>query len=140
MQRAGVMRDTSVRSRPIGITILAGAAAVALVLAGVHFLQALGLLPYFIGPIAVRSFDIWYSLMWLLMIWVWAWVVRALWAVDPQAWLFLVIVSGFNLMIDFTTMLFTTPRTTDLAVSFVVNALIFAYALMPGTKRAFDVG
>jgi hypothetical protein len=140
MQRAGVMRDTSIRSRPIGVMILAGAAGVALVLAGVHFLQALGLLPYFIGPIAVRSFDIWYSLMWLLMIWVWAWVVRALWAVDPQAWLFLIIVSGFNLMIDFTTMLFTTPRTTDLAVSFVVNGLIFAYALMPGTKRAFDVG
>jgi len=139
MQRAGVMRDTSIQSRPVGVTILAGAAALALALAVVHFLQALGLLPYFIGSLAVRSFDIWYALTWLLMIWVWSWVVRALWVVDPQAWLFLIIVSGFNLMIDFTTLLFSAPATNDVAASFVLNGLIFAYALLPGTKRAFDV-
>jgi hypothetical protein len=127
------------RSRPIGVTILAALASVALILAVVHLLQALAIIPYFIGPIAVRDFNLWYVLMWGLMIWVWAWVVRALLVVDPSAWLFLLIVSGFNLMFDFLTMISAPTTSTDLSVSFVINLVVFGYTLMPGTKRSFGV-
>lgn len=127
------------RSRPIGVTVLAALASVALILAIVHLLQALAIIPYFIGPIAVRDFNLWYVLMWGLMIWVWAWVVRALLVVDPSAWLFLLIVSGFNLMFDFLTMISAPTTSTDLSISFVINLVVFGYTLMPSTKRSFGV-
>jgi hypothetical protein len=126
-------------SRPIGVTFLAALASVALLLAIVHLLQALAILPYFIGPIAIRDFNLWYVLMWGLMIWVWLWVVRALLVLDPSAWLFLLIVSGFNLMFDFLTMISAPTTSTDLSVSFVLNLVIFGYTMLPGTKRAFGV-
>ena len=126
-------------SRPIGVTFLAALASVALLLAIIHLLQALAILPYFIGPIAIRDFNLWYVLMWGLMIWVWLWVVRALLVMDPSAWLFLLIVSGFNLMFDFLTMISSQTTNTDLSVSFILNLVIFGYTMLPGTKRAFGV-
>ena len=73
------------------------------------------------------------------MIWVWLWVVEALWTVRPEAWLFLLIVSGFNLMFDFITMAFSSTTTTDLTASFILSGIIFGYALLPSTKRGFNV-
>ena len=125
--------------RPLGVTILAVLAGVALLLAIVHLLQALGILPYFVGPVAFHDFSLWYVLLWGLMIWVWLWVVEALWTVRPEAWLFLLIVSGFNLMFDFITMAFSSTTTTDLTASFILSGIIFGYALLPSTKRGFNV-
>jgi hypothetical protein len=126
-------------NRPLGVTILAALASVALVLSIVHLLQALRILPYFIGPISIRDFNLWYVLLWGLMIWVWLWVVRALLVMDPSAWLFLLIVSGFNLMFDFFTMISTPTTNTDLTISFLLNLVIFGYAMVPSTKRSFGI-
>ena len=126
-------------NRPLGVTILAALASVALVLSIVHLLQAIGIVPYLIGPISIRDFNVWYVLLWGLMVWVWLWVVRALLAVDPSAWLFLLIVSGFNLMFDFFTMISTPTTNTDLTISFLLNLVIFGYAMVPSTKRSFGI-
>jgi len=126
-------------NRPLGVTILAALASVALVLSIVHLLQALKILPYVIGPIAIRDFNLWYVLLWGLMIWVWLWVVRALLVMDPSAWLFLLIVSGFNLMFDFFTMISTPTTNTDLTISFLLNLVIFGYTMVPSTKRSFGI-
>ena len=128
------------QNRPIGVTILAVLAGVALLLAIVHFLQALGLVPYFVGPIGFRDFSLWYVLMWGLMIWVWLWVIQALWTMNPEAWLFMLIISGFNLIFDFITLI-TTPTVTanDLGASFILNLIIFGYLILPGTKRSFNL-
>ena len=126
-------------NRPLGLTILAALASVALVLSIVHLLQAIGILPYFIGPISIRDFNLWYVLLWGLMIWVWLWVVRALLVMDPSAWLFLLIVSGFNLMFDFFTMISTPTTNTDLTISFLLNLVIFGYTMVPSTKRSFGI-
>ena len=124
--------------RPLGATILAVLAGVALLLAIVHLLQALGILPYFVGPVAFHDFSLWYVLLWGLMIWVWLGVIEALWTARPEAWLFLLIVSGFNLMFDFITMAFSSTTTTDLTASFILSGIIFGYALLPSTKRGFN--
>ena len=126
-------------NRPLGVTILAALASVALVLSIVHLLQAIGILPYFIGQISIRDFNLWYVLLWGLMVWVWLWVVRALLVMDPSAWLFVLIVSGFNLTFDFFTMISTPTTTTDLTISFLLNLVIFGYAMVPSTKRAFGI-
>ena len=126
-------------TRPFAITLLGALAFVALGLSVLHFLQALGIIPYFIGAISFRDFSLWYALMWALMIWVWWWVGRAILMQDPSAWLFLLLVSGFNLIFVFVTVIFSPSATTDLSVSFLLNLAIFGYTLLPSTKRTFGV-
>lgn len=125
------------KQRPIGVTILAILAGIAAVLAAIHALQFLGILPFFIGPVSVRTFNFWYFLMWALMVWVWVWLVQMLWNVEPQGWLFLVVIATFNLILDFTAMLFGEAQFQDVTVSLLVNGIILIYAMLPGTRRAF---
>ena len=124
------------KGRPIGVTILAIAAGILAFLAAIHTLQALGILPYFIGPFAVRGFNLWNAFMWGLMVWVYAWLVQMLWRVDPSAWLFLAVISVFNLCINFI-ILVTGGGWYDVNVSVILNAIILIYIMLPGVKKAF---
>jgi hypothetical protein len=125
--------------RPFPVTLLAILAGVAAFFAAIHALQGLGILPYFIGPVKMHSFNFWNFMMWGLMVWVWVWLVRMLWNVDQQAWLFLAVITTFNLIFDFMTMLSSTSTFSDVSISFLLNAIILLYCMLPGTKRAFGV-
>lgn len=127
------------KQRPIVVTILAVLAGIVGVLSAIHALQGLGILPFFIGSFKVRNFDLWYALMWGLMAWVYFWLTQMLWRVDRSAWLFMAVITVFNLILDFTTMLTSSATFSDVSVHFILNALILIYVLLPGTKRAFDV-
>jgi hypothetical protein len=124
------------KKRPFGVTILAILAGIAAVLAGIHALQSLGILPYAIGPVKVHAFNFWNFLMWGIMVWIWVWLVRMLWNVDPQAWLFLAVITVFNLILDFVAMI-GSAAWTDVSISFLLNVIILIYVMLPGTKRAF---
>ena len=124
------------KKRPFGVTLLAILAGIAAVLAGIHALQALGILPYAIGPVKVHAFSLWNAFMWGLMVWVYVWLIQMLWKVDPQAWLFLAVITVFNLIIDFM-MMIGSAAWSDVSLSFIVNAIILIYVMLPGTKRAF---
>ncbi len=126
------------KKRPFGVTLLAILAGLLAVLSGVHALQALGLFPYMLGPFTVHAFNFWSFLMWALMVWVYVWVVKMLWSVDKQAWLFLAVITVFNLILDFTVML-GAAEWSDVSLSFLINAFILIYIMLPGVKRAFDV-
>jgi len=126
------------KKRPFGVTVLAVLAAIAAVLAGIHALQALGIFPYLLGPFSVHAFSFWSFMMWALMVWVWVWVFQMLWTMDKQAWLFLSVITVFNLILDFTVML-GSASWSDVSLSFIVNALILIYVMLPGVKQAFDV-
>ena len=125
------------KSRPFGVTVLAILAGIVAVLAGVHALQAIGLFPYMIGPFSVHAFSFWSFLMWALLVWVYVWLVQMLWRVDKQAWLFLAVITVFNLILDFTVML-GAGEWSDVSLSFILNAIILIYVMLPGVKRAFD--
>ena len=124
------------KERPIGVTILAILAGIAAVLAAIHALQFLGIFPFFIGHVAVRTFNFFYSLMYGLLVWVYIWLVQMLWRVRPEAWLFLVFITIFELMLDFISMLGASTW-QDVSVSFLINAIILIYCMLPGVKRAF---
>ncbi len=126
------------KSRPFGVTVLAILAGIAAVLAAVHALQSLGIFPFMIGPFSVHAFSFWSFLMWALMVWVYVWLVQMLWRVDKQAWLFLAVITVFNLILDFTVML-GAGAWSDVSLSFILNAIILIYVMLPGVKRAFDV-
>jgi hypothetical protein len=130
------MNHQIVKQRPVGVTILAILAGVVAVLAAIHTLQFLGILPFFIGPVAFRTFNFFYALMWALLVWVYVWLVQMLWRVDRNAWIFLVLITGFNLILDFVAML--GGRTwQDVSVSFFLNGIILIYCLLPSVREAF---
>ena len=122
--------------RPIGVTILAILAGAMAVLAGVRTLQFLGIIPFFFGSIAFRNFNLWAALMWGLLTWVYVWLTKMLWEVDGSAWLFLAVITVFNLILDFL-VLIGGGAWGDIAVSTIINALILIYVMLPGTRAAF---
>lgn len=131
------MSATPAKHRPFGATLLAILAGLAAFMAAVHLLQSLGILPYFIGEQTVRSFNLWNALMWGLMLWVWVWVAQMLWRVDPQAWLFLAVITVFNLVLDFVLLLGSSTQWSDVSISFLINAVILIYIMLPGVRQAF---
>ena len=133
------MREVSqVKVRPIGATILAILAGVAAVLAAIHALQFLGIIPFFFtaNGIAVKYVSFWDALMYGLLVWVYIWLTMALWRVERQAWLFLVMVTLFYLILD-TIMLIGVTSWSDVGVSVVLNGLILLYCMLPGVRSAF---
>ena len=127
------------RQRPIPVTILAIVAGIAGVVAVIFALQGLGILPYFIGPLKVRNFELWYGLLWGMMAWVYFWLAQMLWRVDRAAWLFMAAITIFNLVLNFASMLTSDTTFSDVSVSFIFNALVLIYVMLPGTKRAFEI-
>jgi hypothetical protein len=111
------------------------------VLAAVHVLQALTILPLFALGVTLPQANWWSAFMWALMVWVWVWLFRMLWAVEPQAWMFLAVISVFNLILDTTAIIFGGYGTTfsDYSLSFLVNGAILLYVMLPSTKAAFGI-
>ncbi len=131
------MTATTPKHRPFGVTLLAILAGIAAVLAAVHLLQALAILPYFIGEHTVRGFNLWNAIMWGIMLWIWIWVVQMLWRVDPQAWLFLAVITTFELILNFTLLIGSSTTWSDISLSFLVNAVILIYLMLPNVRHAF---
>ena len=130
------------KARPFPVTVLAILAAIAAVFAAVHVLQALTILPLFaLGGVRLPNANWWSALMWALMVWVWVWLFQMLWKVQPQAWLFLAVISVFNLILDTMAIIFGGYGTTfsDYSLSFLVNGAILLYVMLPSTKAAFGV-
>jgi hypothetical protein len=123
--------------RPIGITIIAILALVAAIIAAFHTLQYLHLMPFFLGPVTFWGFDIWGALLWGLTTFVWLWVAVQLWNVNPQGWMFLILISGFNLILAIVSLIGGTSF-SDLLPAILVNAIVLIYCLTPGIKTAFS--
>ncbi|MCS6845734.1 MAG: hypothetical protein NZ528_15650 [Caldilineales bacterium] len=124
------------RHRPFGITVLAILVLLSFIIAILGLLQALAILPPLLNP-GPRSFNLWAAIIWALMAWVYFWLFQMLWRVDPQGWLFLAVVSVFNLAINFAILLTGGGTFSELAISFILNALILAYIMLPGVRKAF---
>jgi hypothetical protein len=107
-------------------------------MSGIHALQSLGILPFVLGPFTVHAFSFWSFLMWGLLVWVYVWLVQMLWNMDKSAWLFLAVITVFNLVLDFTLML-GQGAWSDVSVHFLLNAIILIYVMLPGVKQAFEV-
>jgi len=126
------------KHRPIGVTILAVVAGFMAVWALLLTLRWLGLVPWFGPGPAIRVFSLWYALLYGLLAWVYIWLTKMLWEVDPAAWLFLAVITVFNLVLNFITLIINEFGNTDtLVVSIVINALVLIYIMLPGVKEAF---
>jgi hypothetical protein len=124
------------RSRPFGITILAIVAAIAGVIAAYHTLQYLHILPFYLGSVAFYGFDLWGALLWFVATVLYAWVVTMLWRVEPAGWLYLVLISAFNLIMVVLSVIGSSTISAYLP-AIVINGAVLLYCLLPSTKRAF---
>ena len=122
--------------RPIGVTILTIVAVALAFLNVIVMLRFLGFLP-FLGPINVRIFNLWYALLYGLLAYIWVWLAQMLLQVDRQAWLFMAVITVFNLCVDFV-LLATEGSWYDVKFSVIVNALILIYIMLPGVRRVFE--
>jgi hypothetical protein len=132
-----IERKQLMRERPFGVTILAILAGVAAILAAIHALQFLGIIPFFIGgTVPVRYVSIFSALMYGILVWIYIWLMQMLWRVEPQAWMFLVFITVFELILDFIALI---GKSTwqDVSVSFIVCLVILLYLMLPGVRRAF---
>jgi hypothetical protein len=125
------------RDRPVGVTVLAVLAGIAFILNAFVTLLFLGALPValfggagFFGQALVGA------LLWGLLTLIWAWAAVGLWNLDPSAWLFVVVLTTFNLILAGVSVLGATTWRAVLP-SIVINAAILIYSLSPGVKEAF---
>ena len=124
------------RSRPFGVTLLAILAGIGALAALIHTLQMLHLWPINFGPVRFFTFDLIGALLWALMFFIWIWVARGLWNLDPQAWLFVVVLGSLNLILAIVSILGASSWQAMLP-SIIINALILIYAMTGGVKDAF---
>jgi len=122
--------------RPIGITILAILAAIATIFSAIHTLQYLHLLPFFLGPMTFFTFDLWGALLWGVMTLIYLWVLRMLWNVDPQGWMFLVVLSALEIILALLSAIGGSTLAEEIP-AIVIAGLILIYCLTPGVKGAF---
>jgi hypothetical protein len=121
--------------RPIGVTILTFVAVLLAFINSIAMLRFLGFLPS-LGVLDIRIFSIWYALLYGLLAYVWAWVAYMLWQVDREAWIFLAIITIFNLCLSFV-VLVTGGSWYDVNFTVIVNTLVLIYIMLPGVRGAF---
>ena len=93
----------------------------------------------FLGPFdfSTRVFNLWGALMYGLLAWVYFWLVSMLWKVDPSAWLFLAVITVFNLIFDFLAMVGNNYQSMNFTM--LLNAIILIYVMLPGVKKSFGM-
>ena len=69
---------------------------------------------------------------------IYLWVFRMLWNLDPQGWLFVVVVAVLNLIIAFVSIIGQSTW-QSMMPALLINGLVLLYSLLPGTKAAFDI-
>ena len=128
------------KKRPFGITLLALLAGLAALVAIVHTLQMLHLFPISgpFGEARFFTFDLVGALLWGLMAAIYLWVFRMLWNLDPQGWLFVVVIAVLNLVLAFMSIIGDSTWQSMLP-ALIINGLVLIYGMLPGTKDAFSI-
>ncbi len=120
------------------MTILAFLAILSAINAFIYTLQMLHLLPTYIGPIAFYQFSLIGAFFWGLLAFIWLGVFGALWAVHPQGWFFMVIISAIDLVFSLINVLGGSSWEA-MAPMIIISGLVLIYCLLPGTKQAFGI-
>ena len=126
------------KTRPLGVTILAFLAILGAINALIYTLQMLHLLPIFIGPVAFFEFSLVGAFFWGLLFFIWLWVFRMLWEVNPQGWMFMTLLSVLNLVFGIINVIGASSWQA-MAPIIIISALVLIYCMLPGTKEAFGV-
>jgi hypothetical protein len=112
--------------------------ALAGLMAAIHTLQYLHLLPFSLGPMSFFTFDLLGAVMWGISAAIWAWVTVNLWNLRPQGLQFVTILAGLNLILDGISVLGNSSLSAMLP-SILFSGIILIYSLVPRTREAFGM-
>lgn len=126
------------KKRPFGITLLAIFALLSALAAAWHTLQMLHIIPVSFGDMRFFTFDFFGAILWGIMFLIYLWVFRMLWNLDPQGWLYVVVLSVLNLILAFVSVLGASSWSA-VWPSVLFNGLVLLYANMPSVKSAFNM-
>jgi hypothetical protein len=126
------------KERPIGVTILAILALLGALVSFIYTLQALHILPYYLGPIAFWDFSLIGALWWGFVVLIWLAVFQMLMTMHPSGWMFCVILAGLTLLFDLLAILGGSSWEA-MAPGILISGIILIYCLLPGTKAAFGI-
>jgi hypothetical protein len=130
---------TLTRHRTFAITLLAVVAVIAGLLAVWDTLRYLGLSPYNIG-----AFSFFGNINWLgalfsgIVAVIWFSVASQLWNLNPQGWLFVVVIAVFNLILLGLAWLGQSSWEA-VAPGIIISGLALILGLLPSTKAAFGI-
>jgi hypothetical protein len=123
--------------RPWTATVLAILAVIAAILAILDALRYSGILPIAaLGPLNFFGVSFVGVILSVIVALIWLAVARQLWNVDPQGWLFVVVIAIVYLIFDFVAMLGGSSFQAVLP-SLIVNAIALILAVLPNTRAAF---
>jgi hypothetical protein len=129
--------------RTIWITLLAVLAGIAGIFAVIDTLRYLGLLPVSITTVLGEYsfvYRSWFSaLLSGIVAAIWFWAAARIWAVDPQGWLFAVVIAVVNLIFLGMGLIAGTPFNA-MVLPLTLNALALILGLLPSTRAAFGQG
>jgi hypothetical protein len=60
-----------------------------------------------------------------------------LWRVDYQGWLYVVLLAVLHLTVNFV-IIVTGGEWADVQTSMIISGLVIIYAMLPGTRKAFE--
>ncbi|MFN8473091.1 MAG: hypothetical protein U0822_12960 [Anaerolineae bacterium] len=98
--------------------------------------QYFGLIFVNFGPVSFFGQAIFGALMWGILALIWLAVAYWLYSLQPSGWLFVVIITIFNLILNFVSWIGGTSA-PYLEVSTLLNLIALGLAFLPGTQRAF---
>ena len=123
--------------RPLGVYILIILALVAALFSVYYTLVFLGVFNPFVGLFSAVN-PYWFGvIMSGIMALIWISVLRWLWNLNPQGWLFVAALSALNLIVALINVFFTDASWDVMWPTLVLNGLILIYTQLPNTKAAF---
>ena len=125
------------QSRPFLVTVLSLLAGLLAVIAAIHTLQFLHILPFSLGPMTVFGFDLLGALLWGATTLAYLWAARSLWQMEEAGWMFMTILAGWVVILDIIEIIGQSSIQSVLP-SLVVSGAILIYCLWPGTRDQFD--
>lgn len=133
-----LMSGLMTKDRPIGVTVISILVLFGAVMAIIFALQMLHILPVFLGPVAFYTFSLIGAFMWGILAFIYFWLFKLLWDMQPQGWMFALLLSAFNLFFILLSVLGASSWNA-MAPGILINGLILIYCLLPGTKQAFGI-
>ena len=123
--------------RPFTVILLTILAVIAGILAVIDVLRYLAILPITtLGPVNFFGFSFIGAIMAGIVAAIWFWAAQKLWTLDPQGWIFVVVIAIVYLIFDFVAILGRSSFQAMLP-SILVSAIALILGLLPSTKKAF---
>ena len=92
----------------------------------------------FFGSFQLHTANWWYAFMYAILVWIYIWLVKMLWDVQYQAWLFLAVITVFDLILYFIELVTSNVASGEVAFPLLVNGLILIYIMLPGVRQTFE--